>query len=208
MKPGGFFITFEGGEGSGKSTHIQFVASYFKKKRKHVLVVREPGSTKIGEEVRKILLDPKHRGMFVETELFLYLAARAQLVREVIRPALEEGIIVISDRFEDSTLVYQGYAGGVPVSKLRHLVKYARSEVLPHLTFLLDLAPEAGLRRSGRKDRIEKKPMHYHKKIQSGFRALARKYPKRFAVISSDLSKQEVQKKIEVELNRAFSRLG
>lgn len=200
----GYFITFEGGEGSGKSTNIGFVVSYLKKLGKKVLLVREPGSTHIGEQIRHILLDPKNEGMSVETELFLYLAARAQLVSEVIRPALEKGTIVISDRFEDSTIVYQGYGGGFSLPKLKRMVKEARGNLVPRLTFLLDINEKVGLKRSGRKDRMEHKSIEFHKKIRRGYLALAKENPKRFAVISTHASKKEVKQQIESVLNRVF----
>lgn len=196
----GLFITFEGGEGAGKSTHIRFVADYFRKRGRKVLVVREPGSTKIGEQIRAVLLSPKNRGMSVETELFLYLAARAELVSEVIRPALEKGIVVISDRFEDSTIVYQGMAGGFG-GAVRFIAKTARGNVVPDLTFLLDLDPRIGLARSGRKDRMERKPLAFHERIRRGYLELARKNPKRIAVIPSGESKRAVQLKIKETLD-------
>ena len=199
------FITFEGGEGTGKSTQIQFVASYFRKKRKKVLVVREPGSTKIGEQIRNILLNPKNKMMSVKTELFLYLTARAQLVQEVIRPALKKGFVVISDRYEDSTIVYQGYAGGLPVEEVKKIAKRARGNLIPRLTFLLDVNARKGLKRSGRQDRMEKKSFSFHERIRSGFLKLARQNPKRFVVVSTELPKSEVQKQIKEKLDHVFS---
>ena len=201
----GIFITFEGGEGSGKSTQIGFVASYFRRKGRKILLVREPGSTLIGERIRKILLDPKNGAMSVKTELFLYLAARAQLVDQVILPALKKGTVVISDRYEDSTIVYQGYAGGLPLNQLKQIVKAARGEVMPQLTFLLDVDVRKGLKRSGRRDRVEKKSLNFHERIRQGFLTLSKQNPKRFAVISSEISKQEVQKKIKANLDHVFS---
>lgn len=200
----GIFITFEGGEGTGKSTHIGFVASYFRKKHKKVMVVREPGSTPIGEQIRSILLHPKNKAMSVETELFLYLAARAQLASELIRPAIQKGKVVISDRFEDSTIVYQGYAGGFSLKPLKEVCKAARGSLVPDLTFLLDINVETGLKRSGRGDRMEKKSVRFHQKIRKGYLALARQNPKRFVVISTHLSKPAVQAKIKVKLSHAF----
>lgn len=200
----GIFITFEGGEGSGKSTHIKFVASYFKKKGRKVLVIREPGSTPIGERIRKILLHPKNT-MSVGTELFLYLAARAQLVNEVIQPALKRGTVVISDRFEDSTIVYQGYAGGVDLNVLKQLAKAARGALVPNLTFLLDVDVKRGLKRSGRSDRMERKSLRFHERIRRGYLVLAKQNPKRFIVVSTEASKAEVQKKIQMRLDHVFS---
>lgn len=201
----GIFITFEGGEGTGKSTQIRFVASYFRKKGRKVLLVREPGSTPIGEQIRKILLSPKNKRMSVETELFLYLAARAQLVDEVIRPALQKGSVVISDRYEDSTIVYQGYAGGLALKGLKQIAKAARGALVPKLTFLLDVNVKEGLKRSGRSDRMEQKSLRFHQRIRRGYLTIAQQNPKRFVVISTGDSKQEVQKKIKKRLDYVFS---
>ena len=199
-----YFITFEGVEGSGKSTQIRFCKNYLRKLGKRVLLVREPGSTKIGEQIRHVLLHPKNDKMSVETELFLFLAARAQLVSEVIRPALQKGMVVISDRYEDSTIAYQGYGGGFPLPQLKQIAQAARGNVTPNLTFLLDIDSEKGLKRAGRNDRIEKKALGFHKKVRRGFLALAKANPKRFVVISSRLSKSEVQKKIKEQLDHVF----
>lgn len=201
----GIFITFEGGEGAGKSTQIRFVEAYFRKKGKKVILTREPGSTSIGEEIRTILLDPKNKEMSVRTELFLYLAARAQLVYERVLPALKKGYVVISDRFEDSTLVYQGFAGGLPLNEVEKAAKVARGNLLPDITFLLDVGVKEGLRRSGRDDRMEQKSLGFHNKIRKGYLSLAKQNKKRFVVISSAKSKEDVQGIIKKELDRAFS---
>jgi dTMP kinase len=201
----GIFITFEGGEGAGKSTHIRFVANYFKRKGKRVVLVREPGCTAIGEQIRHILLNPRNQSMSLETELFLYLAARAQLIKEIIKPALKKGKVVISDRFEDSTIVYQGYAGGFPLAQLRKVCEQARGNLIPDLTFLLDLNVQEGLKRSGRKDRMEHKSIRFHERIRKGYLALAKQNPKRFVVISSNAPKWEVQRKIKEKLDHVFN---
>lgn len=200
----GIFITFEGGEGTGKSTHIRFVASYFRKKRRKVLLVREPGSTEIGERIRNVLLNPKNKSMSVETELFLYLAARAQLVKEVIEPVLKRGYVVISDRYEDSTIVYQGYAGSLPVSKVKKAAKTARGSLMPRLTFLLDVDVRKGLKRSGRNDRMEQKSFSFHERIRRGYLTLAKRNPKRFVIVSSEAPKRKVREKIKGALSRVF----
>lgn len=209
MKHRGYLITFEGGEGSGKSSQIRSAASYLRRKGRKVLVVREPGSTRIGEQIRKILLHPQHQSMVVETELFLYLAARAQLVREVIEPALRNGTVVVSDRFEDSTIAYQGYAGGLPLvgaeGRAHQFVQMARGSLVPDLTFFLDVETKKGLRRSGRKDRMERKSIAFHKRLREGYHAIARNNRKRFVVIPSGLSKSEVRKRIRAVLDRVFS---
>ena len=201
----GIFITFEGGEGAGKSTHIGFAASYFRQKGKQVVVVHEPGCTALGEQIRRILLDPHNKSMSVEAELTLYLIARARLVSEIIRPAIEKGNVVISDRYEDSTIVYQGYAGGLPLEQVKKTASQARGDLLPRLTFLLDLNVEEGLKRSGRKDRMEHKSLRFHERIRKGYLALAKQNPKRFVVISSQAPKLEVQRKIKEKLDHVFN---
>ena len=214
----GYFITFEGGEGVGKSTQIQFAASYLRKIFRNVgaycntplLILREPGSTKIGEAIREILLDSRNRKMSVETELFLYLAARAQLVCEVIQPALRAGKVVICDRFEDSTMVYQRYAVGVTRriarTSLMQMFKIARGEIIPDLTFLLDVDVKEGLKRSGRKDRMEHKSLRFHERIRRGYLRLAKENPKRIVVISTKAAKEVVKERIEETLKRVFLR--
>ncbi len=198
------FITFEGGEGAGKSTQIRFVEAYFRKKKRKVILVREPGSTSIGEEIRTILLNPKNKEMSVRTELFLYLAARAQLVHERIFPALKKGYVVISDRFEDSTLVYQGFAGRLPLEEVEKAAKVARGKLVPDLTILLDVNVKEGLKRSGREDRMEQKSLDFHQRIRKGYLTLARQNKKRFVVISSERPKEEVSQKIKEALDHAF----
>lgn len=200
----GIFITFEGGEGAGKSTQIRFVEAYFRKKKRSVILVHEPGSTSIGEEVRTILLNPKNREMSVRTELFLYLAARAQLVHERILPALKKGYVVVSDRFEDSTIVYQAFAGGLSLKEVQEAAKAARGSLVPDLTFLLDVSVKEGLKRSGQKDRMEQKSLNFHHRIRKGYLALAKQNRKRFVIISSEQSKEEVTKKIKAVLDHAF----
>lgn len=200
----GIFITFEGGEGAGKSTQIRFVESYFRKKKRSVILVREPGSTSIGEEIRTILLNPKNKEMSVRTELFLYLAARAQLVYERILPALKKGYVVISDRFEDSTIVYQAFAGGLLLKEVQQAAKAARGNLVPDLTFLLDVSVKEGLKRSGREDRIEQKSFNFHQRIRKGYLTLAKQNKKRFVVISPEHSKEEVSQKIKAALDHAF----
>ena len=201
----GIFITFEGGEGSVKSTHIACAADYLRKKKKKVLVVRDPGSTQISEAIRAILLDSKNQEMAMETELFLYLAARAQFVKEMIMPALQKGMVVISDRFEDSTVVYQGFAGGISPKRIQKIVPEARGNLVPQLTFLLDVSVEEGLRRAGRTDRMEQKSVAFHEKIRRGYLALARKNRKRFMVIATEAPFDKVRKKIEEGLDRAIA---
>ncbi len=201
----GIFITFEGAEGSGKSTQIKRAAAYLRRKGFNVLVLREPGGTRIGEAIRKIILNPAHREMFSETELLLYLAARAQIVREKIRPALSKGRVVICDRFEDSTLAYQGFGRGLSLKTIERVSReLVREKNLPDLTFILDLSPRRGMRRGGRRDRIEKASFRFHEKVRRGFLTLARKDPKRYRALDGAASIEFVAKKIRTVLDDFF----
>jgi dTMP kinase len=180
----GKFITFEGSEGSGKSTHAKLLADYLQKKRFSVVLLREPGGTRISEQIRKIILDPKNKSMSDICEVLLYTAARIQIVKEVIKPAIEKGRIVICDRFLDSTIVYQGFGGGIDINLIKKLGKFATLGIKPDLTFLLDIETKEGLRRAGKiKDRIELKSLKYHRRVRRGYLMLARREPRRIKVI-------------------------
>ncbi|MCM8766303.1 MAG: dTMP kinase [Candidatus Omnitrophica bacterium] len=196
----GFFITFEGSEGSGKSTHAKRLCNFLRRKGYAVVLLREPGGTRISEAIRNILLDTKNKKIEVKTEALLYLAARAQLVKEKIIPALREGKVVILDRFQDSTLAYQGYGGGLNLSFLKKLGDFVTEGLAPDLTFLLDINIREGLRRSGTSDRIEKKPLSFHRRVRAGYLALARKNPRRFFIIEAEkdisLIREEIEKNV------------
>ncbi|HOX53933.1 MAG: dTMP kinase [Candidatus Omnitrophica bacterium] len=180
----GKFITFEGSEGSGKSTHAKLLKDYLKKKGFSVELIREPGGTRISEKIRNIILDPKNKAMTDICETLLYMAARVQIVKEVIKPALDKGKIVICDRFLDSTIVYQGYGGGIDLDLIKKLGNLATLGIKPDLTFLLDIETKEGLRRAGKiKDRIELKSLNYHKRVRKGYLALAKKEPARIKVV-------------------------
>lgn len=198
------FISFEGAEGSGKSTQIRHAVRFLRRKGYSVVLFREPGGTRVSEAIRKVLLDPRNRKMAVKTELLLYLAARAQLVREKIEPALKRGKIVILDRYEDSTLAYQGFGGGIPLAAIERLSRLVRGRLKPRITFLLDVETEEGLRRSGRRDRVERKSAAFHRRVRKGFLTLARKEPRRFVVLPSGASVQQIRRKIQAKLNALF----
>jgi dTMP kinase len=198
-KKRGVFLTFEGVEGSGKSTHIALLASYLQEKGYPVCLTREPGGTKIGERLRHLILDLQHSEMDPKTELFLYLASRAQHLAEVIRPALMEGKIVLCDRFTDATLAYQGYGRALKPAAIRPIANYAAQGVRPDLTFLLDVAVQEGLRRlhgRGLPNRLDAEAAHFHEAVRQGYLALARREPKRFRVISTQGKMESVQTKI------------
>ncbi len=203
----GCLITFEGAEGSGKSTQIRFAVNLLKKRGYRVVFFREPGGTKTSEAVRRVLLDKRLKEMNPGTELLLYLAARAQLVREKIEPALKAGKVVVLDRYEDSTLAYQGFGGGISLGLIRNLSRFARGNSKPNLTFLLDVDTKKGLRRSGRRDRVEKKSISFHQKVRRGFLTLARREPGRFVVLSARHSIEQVKKQIENKLGKVLPSL-
>ena len=197
MTKRGLFITFEGPEGSGKSTHSRLLCGFLKKQGLEILHTREPGGTVVSEKIRKVLLDPKNKGMDVVCELLLYMAARAQIVREKILPASKEGKIVVCDRFMDATLAYQGYAGGLDIKLIKSIGSLATDGLKPDITFILDIDAKKGLLRStGNKDRMEKKSLLYHKKVRKGYLNIAKKEPRRVKVVSALGEIAETQEKI------------
>src|SRR5208283_2664511 len=152
----GKFITFEGSEGSGKSTQAALVLEYLKSKKMPAMLLREPGGVKISENIRKLLLDVNNTGMGDECETLLYMAARAQMVKEVLEPQLRAGKIILCDRFLDSTVAYQGYGNGIDIKIIEQLGVFATRGLAPDLTVVFDIKPEKGLSRAGaKKDRIE-----------------------------------------------------
>lgn len=177
-------ITVEGLEGCGKTSVIKFLENLFSEKEMKVKVYREPGSTKIGEEIRKILLDKKEMVLSPHTELLLYLAARTQLIEEKLNKNLDNFDIIICDRFYDSTLVYQGYALGLGAI-VKKSVEIFSLGIEPDLTLFLDVAVEIGLSRLKTKDRIESRSLTFHKKLREGFLKLAQTEPKRIKVVNA-----------------------
>ena len=194
----GVFITFEGSEGCGKSTQSLMLAEFLKSQGREVVYVREPGGTLISEKIRAILLDAKHDGMSGECEMLLYMAARAQIIAEVIEPALKKGAVVICDRFLDSTLAYQGYGLGMELDFIGRVGGFATRAIHPDLTILMDLPVEAGLKhREAAKDRIEQRPLAYHNKVREGYLALAKNEPGRIKIVKVEKEKEKTQKKIQ-----------
>jgi dTMP kinase len=197
------FITIEGLEGSGKTSVICFLKEYLEQYGKTVKVFREPGSTLIGEQIRKVLLDRKNAELTKHTELLLYLAARTQLIEEKLMPAFKQHDFVICDRFFDSTIVYQGY--GLGLGKIvEKLVKDFSLGVTPDLTLYLDTNVEVGLGRILEKDRIESRPLQFHKKLRKGYISLARKYPKRIKRINATGTLDETYKRVKKVLEAKF----
>ncbi len=195
----GKFITFEGSECCGKSTQSKLLYEYLQEKGHKVIFLREPGGTKISEDIRQILLDNKNKSLTSETELLLYMASRAQTVSEVITPALNDGQIVVCDRFLDSTIVYQGYGLGLDIKLIKSLGVFVTAGIKPDLTILLDLPLEDalnGIRRE--KDRIESRPLEYHRKVKSGYLELASQDPERVKIVKLADDKKETQSKIRL----------
>ena len=189
----GVFVTFEGPEGSGKSTHSRMLAAWLRSKGRRVLHTREPGGTALGRKLRRILLRDH---MDAAVELLLYEASRAVLVSEVIRPALKAGKVVILDRFQDSTWVYQGFAGGVDRKLIEQLGRITTGGLQPDRTLLLDLPVRQGLARVQRPNRMEAKPVSFHEKVRKGYLTLARKNKKRIRLIRADRPMAEVQEAV------------
>lgn len=189
------FVTIEGLEGCGKSSVIKFLSKYLKQRNFSVKVYREPGSTAVGEKIRKILLDKKNKKLSQHTELLLYLAARTQLIEEKLKKDLLDYDFVICDRFFDSTLVYQGFALGLKKAT-ESSVKIFSLGVKPDLTFYLDLPAKKGLGRLKARDRIESRPLKFHNKLRKGFLELSKKYPRRIKTINARGNLESIYKKI------------
>jgi dTMP kinase len=198
------FITFEGIDFCGKSTQVELLQNYLINKGKKVLLIREPGGTEISEKIRDILLDKKNYNMVIESEILLFSAARAQLVREKIRPFLDEGYYVISDRFHDSTTAYQGYGRGIPVESVMHINSVAIENTVPDITFIIDIPVSVSANRKNLKhpnelDRIEISQDHFYDKVRSGYLQIASQ-EKRFRVINGTLNIGEIHNIIVREL--------
>lgn len=185
----GLFISIEGGEGCGKTVQSRALVASLERRGAAVQLVREPGGTPLAERIREVLLFAKEVPLSPEAQALLFSAARAQLTREVIRPALERGAYVVADRYFDSTLAYQGYGLGMDVDALRAVTRFAVGNLVPDVTFLLDLPAEVGLRRtrqrSERWDRFEADDEAFHKRVRAGYLDLARQEPKRYVVVDA-----------------------
>ena len=192
----GKFITFEGSEGCGKSTQSKLLYKYLKRKGFSVIYLREPGGTRISEKIRKVLLDPQNHITPI-CEMLLYMASRAQVVEQIIRPALSRGAIVICDRFLDSTLAYQGFGLGIDIKLIKNLGNFATQGIKPDLTIFLDLSVKQGLGyRKKNLDRIEKRTLAYHFRVRRGYLKLAASEPKRIKIVRVQDSKKSTQEKI------------
>lgn len=200
---GGLLVTVEGVDGSGKSTQIRRLAAYLRRAGHDVVLVREPGGTRLAERIRRLLLDFRSAGLARPAELFLYLAARGQLHAEVIAPALARGDTVICDRFTDSTLAYQGGGRGFPPKLLRTLNDLSTDGRRPDLTLLLDLPLKLSNRRKGRvADRLESEKGQFYRRVQQSYRRIARAEPRRVIVIDAAGDRTEVWEQIRRAVDR------
>lgn len=197
----GIFITFEGIEGCGKTTHAKLLYKYLKDRGYKCVYTREPGGTRLGEEVRKILLNQRSVRISDQTELFLFEACRSQIVEEVIVPSLENKNIVICDRFTDATISYQGFGGGLDKKTIETLNRIASGGLVPDLTILLDVGTKEGLRRASIKgvDRIESKGLSYHEKVRRAYLMAAKIFPGRIKTVKACGEIPEVQERIRKE---------
>lgn len=202
--PRGVFVTFEGGDGVGKSTHIRYVANELRLAGREVVCLREPGGTGIGESLRAMVLDPDNGEISSEAELLMYEAARAQLVREVIRPALERGAVVLCDRFSDSTIAYQAYGRGLPLDFVRRANAFATGDIVPDRTILLVLGnTRKSLARAtgaGAGDRMEQAGEVFHSRVNRAFLKLAKRDPKRIRIVRSSSSRKATAAAVAAEL--------
>jgi len=192
----GFFITFEGIDGSGKTTQINMLNAYLLKKGYNVLLTREPGGTPLGDVIRNILLNPENKEMSAKAETMLFLASRAELVEKIIAPALKSSKVIICDRFFDSTVVYQGIARSLGVERMFEMSLWTTSGIKPHLTFLLSVNVEACESRmmldTKVLDRIENEKRDFKQKIQEGYLEIAKRNKDRFVVIDAGMEKDDI----------------
>jgi dTMP kinase len=200
----GLFITFEGVDGSGKSTQANMLIAHLIKKGIEVLATREPGGTRIGGLIRDILLDPALEEMTPMTEALLYAADRAQHVSEVIRPALKRGVIVVSDRYIDSSLAYQGVARSLGLEGVRNLNEWATGELYPDITFLLKVPYEVGLKRlpAGRQDRMEKQNKFFFQEVQEAYLTLSKFFSRRMVVLNGEEKPDVIHHQVMEEVER------
>jgi dTMP kinase len=210
----GVFLTLDGPDGGGKTTQAANLAAWIRAQGVEVVVCRDPGGTALGERLRQILQDRATVGLALRAEMLLFMASRAQLVEEVIRPALDAGRVVVSDRYLLANLVYQGHAGGLPVDELATVGRAATGGLLPDLTLVLDLPPAlARARVGGARDRIEDRPESYHARVRDGFLSLASRaqagacpeYPAPIVVIDASADPETVSARIRIEVERALA---
>lgn len=205
----GVFITIEGPDGAGKSTQVRLLADYLQQKGLQVVITREPGGTDLAEKIRGLLLEVSDEAVAPVTEALLYAASRAQHVENLIKPALSRGAVVISDRFVDSSVAYQGFARGLGADLVWQINEPALGGILPHLTIVLDIDPDVGRRRLAKRstelDRLEQEELDFHRRVRQGFLQLAGEYPQRIKVLSSEGSVEEIHSRIISLVNQVLA---
>jgi dTMP kinase len=205
------FITLEGPEGSGKTSQIPPLAEFLKGQGYRVLATREPGGTEIGDQIRAVLTNLNNTSMHPRTEILLFLAARAQLVEQCIRPALRQGSVVLCDRYGDSTLAYQGYGHGTDLDILRQMLNFATGNLWPDLTLLLGIDPAKGLQRKrggGEWNRLDAYELAFHQRVWQGYQALAQQEPQRWVILDASQPFELIQSQIrQVILERLTGRV-
>ncbi|ASA25010.1 dTMP kinase [Paenibacillus donghaensis] len=213
MEQQGFFITLEGGDGSGKTTVLGRVAAYLQNRSIPYVITREPGGIEIAEKIRSIILDPAHTAMDARTEALLYAASRSQHLAEVVEPALERGMTVLCDRFVDSSLVYQGYARGLGMEEVWSINQFAIGNRMPDLTFYLDIDPEVGLARIAANqnrevNRLDMESLAFHRKVREGYRMVVDANPQRMVVLDAarplHIVEQELIRTLEERVLKGF----
>jgi len=203
IKVEAMFITLEGPEGSGKTSHIPYLVEYLRERNHLVFPTREPGGTSIGEQIRDVLHSLKNTEMHARTETLLYQAARAQFVEQVVRPRLALGEIVLSDRYADSTLAYQGYGHQQDLEQVRALIGYATGGLVPDLTILLDVDVEVGLKRKKKADewnRLDAYTVEFHQRVRNGYLEMAKHEPGRWVVVDAGQGWEDVQKALREKI--------
>jgi dTMP kinase len=192
----GLFLCFEGGEGAGKSTQAAMLNDWLVARGHDVLLTFEPGDTHVGRDIRRIVLDPSTGHLADRTEALLYAADKAEHVEKVVAPALAEGTVVITDRYVDTSLAYQGTGRGIDAAELEHVLRWATGDLRPHLTVLLDVEPSAGLGRFEERDRIEAESLAFHQRARDGFLALAAANPDHYQVLDARADRDEIAQSI------------
>ena len=202
------FITFEGPDGSGKTSQLELLMPVLKEKYPDMIRTREPGGTDIGDQIRSVIMNMKNKSMHPRAEILLFCASRAQLVEELVRPALQSGKLVLCDRYADSTLAYQGYGHGVDKEMLTRLLEFATGGLKPDLTLLFDISAESGLRRRltnhDEWNRMDDYAIQFHERVRRGYLEMAEAEPDRWVVINADRPREEIHKEVLSIIQKAM----
>jgi dTMP kinase len=202
----GVFVCFEGGEGSGKSTQSRLLRDWLEAEGYAVVLTFEPGDTEVGREMRRIVLSPETGELADRTEVLLYAADKAEHVETVVQPALDRGAVVVTDRYVDSTLAYQGAGRSLDVREVEQVARWATHDLRPHLTVVLDLEPERGLGRFAERDRIEAESVEFHERVRAAFLEMAGADPDHYLVLDARLPVEEIAAEIRAEVTPLLER--